>query len=114
MNRKEYERKLKQWEAEGYDVSELREKWFLDKKAKDRSHIGKWLAIVTAVFIIVAGIAVWMAVKPPPPPVGYILNVSVYPSGSGSVSPSSGTYDEGTQVTLRATSDSNEGATAPL
>ena len=64
MNRKEYERKLKQWEAEGYDVSELREKWFPTKKAKGRSHIRMWLAIVTAVFIIVAGIAVWMASQP--------------------------------------------------
>ena len=32
----------------------------------------------------------------------YTLSTSVSPSGSGSVSPSSGTYDEGTQVTLTA------------
>jgi hypothetical protein len=34
MNRREYEKKLSQWEAEGYDVSELREKWFPAKKSR--------------------------------------------------------------------------------
>jgi Tol biopolymer transport system component len=32
VNKKEYERKLKKWEAQGYDVSELREKWFPPKR----------------------------------------------------------------------------------
>jgi hypothetical protein len=28
----DYKRKLRQWEAEGYDVSELRRKWFSDRE----------------------------------------------------------------------------------
>ena len=39
----------------------------------------------------------------PPAPTTYTLSVSVSPSGAGSVSPSSGQYEEGTQVTLTAT-----------
>ena len=65
MNRKEYHRKLKDWEAEGYDVSELRDKWFPAKRAKGGSHIGTWLAIVTAVFIIVAGVVIWQVSQTP-------------------------------------------------
>ena len=35
MNRREYEGKLREWEDEGYDVSELREKWFDLTSTKD-------------------------------------------------------------------------------
>jgi len=45
------------------------------------------------------------APPPTPPPTEqqtYTLSVSVSPSGAGSVSPSSGEYEEGTQVTLTA------------
>lgn len=73
MNRKEYEKKLNKWEAEGYDVSELREKWFPAKK----SHIVRWLLIAIAAFIVVSvGLTwqVWPAsplatfTAPPPAP----------------------------------------------
>ncbi len=39
---------------------------------------------------------------PPPPPDTYTLGTSVYPSGTGSIVPESGAYDEGTQVTITA------------
>lgn len=58
MKRREYEEKLKAWEADGYDVSELREKWFPAKK----SHATTWLSILTVILIIViVTIVVWQA-----------------------------------------------------
>ncbi len=63
MNRKEYERKLREWEAQGYDVSELREKWFPTRK----SHVVRWLSIVVAILLIVAVVAVWQAAQTPAP-----------------------------------------------
>lgn len=42
-----------------------------------------------------------------PPPAYYTLSTSVTPPGSGSVSPSSGSYTAGTQVTLAASPSSN-------
>lgn len=39
---------------------------------------------------------------PPPPPLTYTLTTTVNPLGSGTVSPSSGTYDEGASVTITA------------
>ncbi len=41
-----------------------------------------------------------------PTPTTYNLSISVNPSGAGSVSPSSGQYEEGTQVTLSVTAAS--------
>lgn len=129
MNRKEYSGKLRRWEAEGYDVSELREKWFPAKKVKGGSHIVTWLTVIgVAVFIVVTGVVVWQASQPPAPhptpplvpapitapqtttapastpapPVAFTLNTTANPSGGGSVSPGSGTYDSNTRVTLTA------------
>lgn len=64
MNRNDYKKKLGDWEAEGYDVSELREKWFPSRRGRGRSHLGTWLAIVTAVFIVVAGVIIWQVIQP--------------------------------------------------
>ena len=61
MKHREYEKKLAVWEAEGYDVSELRQKWFPAIRAKGRSPIVMWSVIVTAVFVVVAGTGIWMA-----------------------------------------------------
>ncbi len=99
MNHREYERTLNKWEAEGYDVSELRQKWFSAARVKDRRHVGKWVIILVAVFIVVLGVAIWQASQPAPT---YILSASVNPSGAGSVSPSSGNYESGGTVTLAA------------
>ena len=140
MNRKEYYDKLRKWEAEGYDVSELREKWFPSRKGKGGSHIGMWLSVVAVIFIAVAGIVVWQAMQrsptsvpairipssapttttptptPAPSPASattpipaqvavarYVLSISSNPAGAGNISPSGGTYDSGTSVTVIAT-----------
>ena len=66
MNHREYERTLNKWEAEGYDVSELRQKWFSAARVKDRRHVGKWVIILVAVFIVVLGVAIWQASQPSP------------------------------------------------
>ena len=128
MKRKEYEEKLRAWEAEGYDVSELREKWFPLKGRKSR--IGIWLSLVVVIFIAVAGVVVWQAMQPAPPSVPavripspapttsptpaptpipapvavarYTLATSASPAGAGSVSPGSGTYDTGASVSAVA------------
>ncbi len=63
MNTKEYERKLKAWEAEGYDVSELREKWFPVKKR----HLARWLSIGVTICIVIAAVIIWQAAQTPPP-----------------------------------------------
>jgi len=137
MNRKEYYDKLRKWEAEGYDVSELREKWFPARTGKSGRHLGIWLSVVVVVFVVVAGVVVWQgtqrsptsipAVKVPFPPTTplptttpepspartptpaqvaiarYALSISSNPAGAGSVSPDSGTYDTGASITLIAT-----------
>lgn len=69
MKRQEYEKKLAKWESEGYEVSELREKWF-PAKSKKSSSGGKWLAIVAViVVVIVIGVVVtgWQLSKTPAP-----------------------------------------------
>ena len=43
------------------------------------------------------------AAEPPPTPATYTLGVSVSPSGAGSVSPTGGEFEEGTEVTVTAT-----------
>ena len=37
MNTKNYKDKLREWEAEGYDVSELREKWFPVRRRRGKT-----------------------------------------------------------------------------
>jgi hypothetical protein len=64
MNRKEYYNKLRKWETEGYNVSELRQKWFPIKK----SLAGSWLVAIVAVFIVVVGIVIWQASQSAPSP----------------------------------------------
>lgn len=58
--------------------------------------------------VLVSGILVLSGcgeptVEPPPPPVTCTLNAGISPSGGGSVSPASGEYEEGTEVTVTAT-----------
>ena len=67
MNTKEYEKKLKEWEAEGYDVSELREKWFPSRRGRGGSRAGIWMSVVVAVFVVVVGVAIWQVSQPPAP-----------------------------------------------
>ena len=69
MNRKEYYDKLRKWEAEGYDVSELRQKWFPAIRGRGGSHLRMWVSVVAAVFIIVAGVFVWQEVQNQPAPI---------------------------------------------
>ena len=61
MRRREYERKLKQWEAEGYKVSGLREK-FEKWRAAQETRVGgkrfKWASIASVVFIVVVAVVV--------------------------------------------------------
>ncbi len=66
MNRKDFYDKLRKWEAEGYDVSDVREKWFPPKKKKNGSRIITWLPVLVVIFIIVAGIVIWQAMQPSP------------------------------------------------
>jgi len=131
MKRKDYYDKLKEWEAEGYDVSELRQKWFPARRGKGGSRARIWLPVIAAVFIVVAGIVVWQATQPAPTTVPavrlpspaptpaqtltpvpaqvptvvarYTLATSSNPGSAGSISPSSGTYNNGTSVTIIAT-----------
>jgi peptide/nickel transport system substrate-binding protein len=112
----DYERKLREWEAEGYDVSELREKWFPAKKAKGGGHKGRWfITILAIIFVAAGGIFVWQALPkgnspqptkltetvPAPVPI-YALMVSVNPSEGGKVSPDGGSYKSGETVTISA------------
>ena len=67
MKRREYEKKLREWEAEGYDVSELREKWFPIKKAEVKDYrYNRVILALTAIFIVLSSVVVWQAVKPAP------------------------------------------------
>ena len=53
-----YELRLKQWEAEGYDVSEFREKLISMRETKVRS--GKyWLAVVLTIIILPTSSITW-------------------------------------------------------
>ena len=61
MDRREYEEKLKKWEAEGYDVSELRKRWFPAKIEKARSGGRGWLFGFT--LVAVAVIAVFVGIQ---------------------------------------------------
>jgi len=138
MSREDYERKLREWEAQGYDVSELRQKWFPAKKAKGKSHKYRWLAIALSITIVAVGIVIWQpwsgapeatpapaapapaptakptavpapapapTQTPTPAPVNYSLTTLLNPSNdSGRVSlyPNGGTYKSDTEVTLTA------------
>ena len=127
MRRREYERKLEQWEAEGYKVSGLREK-FEKWRAAQETRVGskryKWASIAAVALILVVAVVVWQgwlkaapelepATTPTTPTVpvapttpGCRLTTSVSPSGGGSVSPDGGTYKNGDTITLTALSSS--------
>ena len=45
MNRKTYYDKVRKWEAEGYDVSELREKWFHGKRTRKSQGLSRRAAL---------------------------------------------------------------------
>ena len=59
--------------------------------------------VVVVIVVVCGGAAAYVLTRPPEAAETYTLTPSVNPSGSGSVSPSSGTYDAGTSVTLTAT-----------
>ncbi len=61
MKRREYEKKLEEWEAQGYDVSELRNKWFPTKSRK--GSIFKWLAISIVIIALAIVITGWQLSK---------------------------------------------------
>lgn len=76
----------------------------------------KMIGLFSAVIILLLGITVpgcnggsdsgndgGNGYVPPPPPVQYTLGTSVNPDGAGTVTPSSGTYNDGTEVILTAT-----------
>jgi len=124
-NYDEYEEKLKRWESEGFDVSDLRQRWFGQEEAsktkKYKPRLG-WIALI-ALIVVIVGIAVGVIV----PTAGndktsggsgengvpyqrrYSLSASVNPAGSGSINlnPSGGSYYSGTDVTLTATASSS-------
>jgi hypothetical protein len=113
----EYERKLKQWEAEGFDVSELRERWFSPKETKKAKKPGMgfkwWIAVSLLSLVIIGSIVSIVFMLDNDKNHGSIeratqcsLSRSVSPPGSGSISPGSGYYGSGTVVTLTATPSS--------
>jgi hypothetical protein len=59
--------------------------------------------IIVVIVVVGGGAAAYVLTRPSEAPETYTLTTSVGPSGSGSVSPSSGTYDVGTSVPLTAT-----------
>ncbi len=67
-------------------------------KKKIRTPTTLAIVLVIAIVAIAGG---YFAMKGVPTPT-YTLTTHVYPPGSGSVSPSSGTYEQGTSVTLTA------------
>jgi len=64
----------------------------------------KKLVIIVACIIGVIGVAIAIGIssEPTPPAQNYTLTTDISPPGAGSVSPSGGEYDPGTQVTLTA------------
>ena len=72
MNRKNYYDKLRKWEAEGYDVSELREKWFPARRGRGGSHMGKgfpwWGSIVIVLVVVGIALGIWTGVAGHFPP----------------------------------------------
>ena len=108
MDRKDIEKRVRLWEAEGYDVSELKAKWF-SKGGGGRSPAWIVLSVVAAIVALLflsSGWSPWSPgqapIVPHRDPAMCTLVTAITPSGSGSVSPSSGTYDAGTRVTLTA------------
>lgn len=61
------------------------------------------VGIVVVIVVVGGGAAAYVLTRPSEVAETYTLTTSVSPSGGGSVSPSSGTYDAGTSVTLTAT-----------
>ena len=53
MKREEYHERLRQWEAEGYDVSEFKQKWFSEGGGTDRSR--GWMPKVAGILDFVGG-----------------------------------------------------------
>ena len=66
----------------------------------------KWVLLPVLVIGVLLLSACGAPAVAPATPTTYSLSVGVSPSGAGSVSPSSGQYEEGTQVTLSATAAS--------
>ena len=58
-------------------------------------------------YLFIVSFFILSCVEETPPPVEYTLTTQVAPAGSGTVSPSSGTFQEGTSVTLNASPSSN-------
>ena len=72
-------------------------------KIKGWGKLSWWKKLLTILGGVGIGFAIWFAVQPSAPTPSYTLSVAVAPSGSGNVSPSYGSYTDGTQVTLTAT-----------
>jgi len=104
MKWREYYDKLRQWEAEGYDVSELKQKWFPEGGARGKSRARTVLSAVVVALVVVGGFFIWQHRSDAPPDDETVatLSTSIVPSVGGSVSPSSGTYDLGQEVILTA------------
>ena len=63
MDRKGIEKRIRQWEAEGYDVSELKQKWF-PKGAGGRSRTWIVLSVVVVASVVVIALSMWQTAPP--------------------------------------------------
>ena len=101
MKWRNYYEKLRRWEAEGYDVSDLRQKWF-PRGVGSRTRVV--LSLIAASLVVVGGILMWQHISngSPDDEVVATLSTSIRPLGGGSVSPSIGTFDVGEEVILTA------------
>ncbi len=123
MKHGEYEKKLAQWEAEGYDVSEFRQKWF-PRSARPANRMSwRMPAILLSTIFLVTTLVIWQpwqffnALTPryspasssgnPAGKTGYRLTTHIIPGDGGSIQVSplpghDGTYSPGTRVSLEA------------
>jgi len=63
MKWREYYEKLRQWEAEGYDVSELKQKWFPENRRGGRSLARIALSLVVVAITMVGGLLIWQHIS---------------------------------------------------